>query len=374
LATDLEYLEYLVWYHHEENFGPLEVHAELEESLDSLKTRRDELRTFRNSQEDIRLLSEALRNLSQSVAPRCLSSLSLQVRIYCLDGQRHETPALHQEKTGEPEFEIVRFDLIREAAALTFHITMESLMSSHLTIKKLDLYNSGEMQPCSLSTTEVNNIEARYPGLRACFAPTESLTISLCNPEDEMPDESNSLGLGQLLELLQQLSHLGVHYFIQGRRGHKRIFHPRALMQHAAACSNLPNLQSCRIGGLHCDADDLALFLQRTRPKCVALESIIALSETWRPVIDLLTSPQVNIKSFDLDTLFELETPVERLHLDDESDVTVDSKHVWLNAPGTTTSGMPRRSTSVMRQDDAVKHPLNHFVRNTSIRDYSYKS
>jgi hypothetical protein len=394
LATDLEHLEYLVWCHLnlKEYSGSLEGYAKLEESLDSLKMRRDELRTFRNSQEDIRLLSEAFRNISQSIAPRCLSSLSLQVRIYYRDGQRHETPALHQEKIIEHKFSRqdhnARFYPIREAAALTFPTTMESLMSSHLTIKKLDLYNSSEMYPCSLSTKEVNNIEAQYPELRACLAPMESLTMSLCNPEspeDErdcpgMPDESDNLGLGQLLELLPQLSHLDVHYFIQGHFGHKRIFHPKALMQQAAACSNLPKLRSCCIRGLHCNTDDLALFLQRTQPKCVTLESIIALSETWQPVIDLLTSPHVNIKSFYLDTLFRLGTPVERLHLDDENDLTVDTKHVLFEEPGTPTYGVPeaaRRSTIctfAMRQNDAVKHPLNHFVENIPTRDYSYET
>jgi hypothetical protein len=372
LATDLEYLESLVRDHRLPTSAAagFEVNANPSpEFIDSLRTRRDELRTFRNSQEDTRLLSEAFRNLSQSIAPRCLPSLSLQVRIYYLDGQRHETPGLHEKNTREDGFDYnARFDPIREAAVLTFHTTMESLMSSHLTIKKLDLYNSSEMHPCSLSTTEVNNIEARYPGLRECFDPMESLTMSLCNPEsprDEMPDESNSLGLGQLLVLLQKLSHLDVHYFIQGHFGHKRIFHPRALMQHAAACSDLPNLQSCRIGGLHCDTGDLLLFLQRTKPKCVALENVIALSESWRPVLDFLTDPQVNIKSLYLGHLFGLKTPIERLHLDEDNDFSVDTNHVWFDEPGTTTSGVSeaaRRSTTVMRQNDAVKLPLDHFV------------
>jgi hypothetical protein len=271
-------------------------------------------------------------NLSQRIAPRCLPCLTLQIGVHYLDGQRHDKSFLYRQNTRSNFAYDPRFDLICEATAHTFRITMESLISSSLTIGNLDLYNSSGMQPCSLSTTEVNNLESQYPGLRACFTPMESLSISLCNPKSpeddaeeaylEMPDESNTLGLGQLLKLPLQLSHLDVHYFIQGNFGRHRIFHPRALMQHAADCSGLPNLQSCRITRLHCDTGDLVLFLQRTKPKCVTLENIIVLSKTWRPVLAFLTSSHANIKSLSLGDLFELETPVEELDLDDDSDLS----------------------------------------------------
>jgi hypothetical protein len=271
-------------------------------------------------------------NLSQRIAPRCLPCLTLQIGVHYLDGQGHDKSFLYGQNTRSNFAYDPRFDLICEATAHTFRITMESLISSSLTIGNLDLYNSSGMQPCSLSTTEVNNLESQYPGLRACFTPMESLSISLCNPKSteddaeeaylEMPDESNTLGLGQLLKLPLQLSHLDVHYFIQGNFGRHRIFHPRALMQHAADCSGLPNLQSCRITGLHCDTGDLVLFLQRTKPKCVTLENIIVLSKTWRPVLAFLTSSHANIKSLSLGDLFELETPVEELDLDDDSDLS----------------------------------------------------
>jgi hypothetical protein len=375
LVTDLEYSEKRLATDRYVSHGGYEMVTMKPslESVESLRARRDELCTFRDSKEDLRLLNEAFCNLSQSIAPRCLPCLSLQVGVHYLDGQRHDTPLLYAENTRSNFAYEPRFDFICEAAEHTFRIAMESLTSSSLTIKKLDLYNSSGMQPCSLSTAEVNNFEGQYPGLRACFAPMESLSISLCNPKSpeddadeaylEMPNESNTLGLGQLLELPLQLSHLDVHYFIRGHFGYRRIFHPRALMQHAAACSNLPHLQSCRISGLHCDPDHLVLFLQRTKPKCVTLENIIALSETWRPVLGFLTSSHANIKSLCLEDLFELETPLEELHPDGDSDLSIDTKHLWFDESGPTKYGGPEMAacnSTVTRQDDAVKHRLDY--------------
>jgi hypothetical protein len=378
LVTDLEYSEKRLATDHYVSHGGYEMVTMKPslESVESLSARRDELCTFRDSKEDLRLLSEAFCNLSRSIAPRCLPCLSLQIGVHYLDGHRHDTPFLYAENTRSNFAYDPRFDLIREAAEHTFRIIMESLTSSSLTVKKLDLFNGSGMQPCSLSTTVVNNVEGQYPGLSACFAPMESLSISLCNPkspEDDadeayptMPDESNTLGLGQLLQLPLQLSHLDVHYFIQGNSGHERIFHPRALMRHAAACSNLPNLQSCRISGLHCDTGDLLLFLQRTKPKCVTLENIIALSETWRPVLEFLTSSNANIRSLCLDDLFELGTPLEGLHLYDDSDLPIGTKHLWFDGSGPTKYGGPEMAaynSTVVLQDDAVKHRLDYHFK-----------
>jgi hypothetical protein len=69
--------------------------ATMKQSLDALRSLQASLQVFRDSKTDLQLLSDALRNLSRSIAPRCLQSLSLQVRIYYHDGRCHETPAIY---------------------------------------------------------------------------------------------------------------------------------------------------------------------------------------------------------------------------------------------------------------------------------------
>lgn len=340
--------------------------------FDALITRRDALRTLRDSKDDLRLLSEALRNISQSATAHCLSSLSLKIRVYWHHGRRHEVPALH---SHEPDFDDsiscgADFGLIYEAAAHTFRITMESLASSLLAVEKLDIYNGSDMQRCSLPDRELNNVGANYPGLHACFAPMESLTMSLCNPRPPevkhcewagerpfwleggitpvTPDLSESLGLGQLLKLTQHLSHLNLHYFTQHSWDPTEKLHSQVLTQYAATCSPLPKLRSCRISGLHCDPDELIIFLQQTKPKRIALENIFALSKTWRPIFDLLTSPQAELESLYLDDLFE------------------GHRHICFDAPGpakydeTGTTGC----NTVQRRSETVRLPINyHLVR-----------
>jgi hypothetical protein len=239
---------------------------------------------------------------------------------------------------------------------------MESLASSRLKAKKLDLYRSDEEKRCRLFDTELNDVEIRYPGLEECFAPMESLTMNLCNPTPpwpwirpgrtsaereatpDIPNESDFLGLGHLPKLAQHLSHLDIHYFSQAQWGRKSIVHSRVLMQHTAAYSALPNLQSCRIAGLHCDLEELLLFLQHTKPKRVTLENILALSGSWRPLFDFLTDPQTCVESSYLRELSE------------------DYQHMWFHVPGSFECnhlGTPGSRTIERRKED-VRTPLDY--------------
>jgi hypothetical protein len=132
----------------------------------------------------------------------------------------------------------------------------------------------------------------------------------------------------------------------------------------------MPTMKSSleSVESLRTRQDELSLFAlsatrKRTKPKCVTLENIIVLSETWRPVLDFLTSSHANIKSLSLGDLFELETPVEELDLDDDSDLSIDTKHLWFGESGPTKYGGPEMATcnsTVMRQDDAVRHRLDY--------------
>jgi hypothetical protein len=87
------------------------------------------------------LLSEAFRNLAASNAPHSLPHLSLHIRIYVHDGQRHETPkacmhidAMETDEDDEEEYEHrVDFDTITAAASRSFHLTTNALALSHCT-------------------------------------------------------------------------------------------------------------------------------------------------------------------------------------------------------------------------------------------------
>lgn len=159
-----------------------DVKINTKQDLDLVEARRKTLRSFCDPKKRFQLLGEAFLNLRHSIGSRCLSSLSLQGLVSYRDGSGHETPSLLMYDHG------LDSNAICEAAAYTFHHTMESLASNRLAIKKLDLYNTSELQRCSLGCIELNNLEVRYPGLRACFAPLQSLGLSLCNTIPRITD------------------------------------------------------------------------------------------------------------------------------------------------------------------------------------------
>lgn len=158
-----------------------------QKGLDILKRDSKALRASHNAHKGVRLLSEALRNLSQGTESNLLPSLSLQMGIYFHDGRRYELPGLPVPNIVAKRFWALGsetgFNMFCEVASQTFCLTMESLAASRLTVQKLDIFNGADMQRCSLISTHLNDLETEYPGLRACFAPMKTLSLSLCDPK-----------------------------------------------------------------------------------------------------------------------------------------------------------------------------------------------
>lgn len=306
-------------------------------TLDILNEQCKALRIFHDLRKSVRLLSQALRNLNEGTAFSSLPSLSLQIGFCFHNGRRHELPVLPI--TGAPRKirgDIPEFEILCEAASQTFCLTMESLALSRLTVQSLDVFNGATVQRRSLVSTRLNDIETEYPGLRACFAPMKTLSLSLCEPkrpeterprmvllelsadgktprsisnkEDEAvePDDSRPIGLSQLLQMVPALEDLDLHYFTRpGPEEEEDNPHSGQLLKHTLLSTSLPTLKSCRIRGLHSAPDDLTSFLQRTKPSRISLQNIYTLEETWRPVLDHLTSPETGIEHIHLEDLFE---------------------------------------------------------------------
>jgi hypothetical protein len=339
---------------------------------------REALRSLRDSKQDVRLLSEALRNLnSSSSTSRGLRSLSLDVRVYLHDSDRQDLPGvdIHDAKFGYSPKYGADFRLIREATAHTFHLAMESLASSRLRVQKLDLYNGIDTQRCSLPLIEldrVGSVEALYPGLRACFASTTSLSLSLCYPSGPQSayhesvrqasllrgaayflfpdpyrasDHRDHVALAPFLHMLQGLKHLDLHFFGGVRNPRQQDLLFTSSLLRISGDSTLPKLESCRIRGLCLDLDGLWPFLEQTKPSRLALEHCAAISGMWQPIFDYITSPQAGLESLHLDDLFE------------------KFEHLWFDEPGRCAyvhHNMTGCST-VERQGGAVRLPISYF-------------
>jgi hypothetical protein len=344
------------------------------------------LRSPAKSKTNAVLPTRALRNLGLgNNTHHRLRCLSLETRVFDLDtllkyGGRlvPNTGRVHRLNL-EPD----------DVAARAFHFTMECLAISGLTVEKLEIHcnkNNRGFFECNgqygLYSTELIDIQARYPRLRSCFASMTSLSVGLCPPRPSRTCEGDqssvvetqssqeveailnvqkrqhSPGLGDLLRLTENLQDLDLQYCGQTRcgldaeRNHK---HAPWLFRYTAASGPLPHLRICRIKGLRCHPDDLLRFLQRTQPRRIDLQSIFLEKGSWQRIFEHITGPQSGIESVLLKTvtgsaseglLWFPETPTpESLNFDGEiGDHTLE------------------------RRGDAVRRPINY--RFMSLEEY----
>lgn len=263
------------------------------------------LRSTSNSKTNAASLSKALRSLSlRGNTKHSLPCLSLETRVYDLGTKRKYGGRFLPNTDRFHKLELEHDDV----AARTFHFTMEALATSGLTIEKLEIYcdkDNGGFFECNsqygLYSTELIDIQARCPRLRACFAPMRSLSISLCPPRPSRTCEGDrssvvetqssqevdatlnvqkgqhSPGLGDLLRLAANLEDLDLQYCSQSRcqlDKERDRRHPPWLFRYTAASKPLPQLRLCHIKGLRCHPDDFLRFLQRTQPRQIDLQSI----------------------------------------------------------------------------------------------------
>jgi hypothetical protein len=282
-----------------------------------------------------------------------------------------QVPALyvHYTETAGSLRSEAELKLVRAAAARTFHLAMESLASSRLTVQKLDLYNSFDMQRCSLPSIELDQLEARYPDLSTSFASTTSLSMSLCNPTGpesgytttfqlssvlgtaaymyfHVPDHRDHVSLVPLLHMMRNLKHFDLHFFGRLQKpSFEDTFFSMSLLR-TSERNTLPKLESCRIRGLCVDLDSLLPFLEQTKPRRLALEHCAAMRDQWRPVFDYITSPQAGFESLHLEDLFE------------------KFRHLWFDEPGRGAYGHTNHvygCSAVERQGESVVLPIGYF-------------
>jgi hypothetical protein len=303
-------------------------------------SRRYAVRGSQKSNRNLALLSKALRNISISGNTKYrLPRLSLETEINLRGTQRYRRHDLRF--WGSNNFH--RLELEHDdVAARSFHFVMEALAMSRLTIEKLAIYYTNErlglyevngIRPYGLYSTELIGIEARYPGLKACLASTTSLYISLCQqrPSRSCPGDQSSVreppssqetkavlnvhtgkdspGLGHLLRLTENLEDLDLQYYggarctLDMRRHDHRL--PMRFFKSTATSKFLPRLPLCRLRGLDCYHDDLLLFLQRTRPRHIVLQSIKLASGSWPRIFEHITGSQTGIERVLLSELRE---------------------------------------------------------------------
>ncbi|KAL4911470.1 hypothetical protein BDW74DRAFT_8545 [Aspergillus multicolor] len=147
-----------------QSVGPDEL-EQTKQDLDILTKRQSDYEGLRALGTDVMLLSEAFGDLKADTDNSRLSSLSLQVMVYRLDAEQRLPPA----DGGS-------WKLIWQAAADTFHTTIQALTASELTVEKFDIYGSQEC--CSLACTELSTVDFDAEGLAAALASLRGLSVS----------------------------------------------------------------------------------------------------------------------------------------------------------------------------------------------------
>lgn len=345
--------------------------------------RRRAVRGSQRSKRNLALLRKALRNISISgITKYRLPRLSLETHINLRGTQLYDRNDSRYWNTNN----FHRLELEHDdVTARSFHFTMEALAMSRLTVEKLAIYHTNErlglyelkgIKPYGLYSTELIGIEARYPGLKTCLASTTSLYISLCQrrPSRSCLGDQSSVrespssqevkavlnvhtgkdnpGLGHLLRLTENLKDLDLQYFSGARCNLDMIRHdyrhPMRFFKSTATSKFLPRLRLCRLRGLDCYHDDILLFLQRTRPRHIVLQSMKLASESWSRIFEHITGS---------------DTGIERVLLGELREPGRWTVPMWFpeapTQPYYSTVGGVGDSNLELR-DDAVRRPINY--------------
>jgi hypothetical protein len=276
--------------------------------------------------EEIELLSQAFCGLATNSETGRLLSLSLEVAVASGAGERLLPAAAPR----------VDKRLVWRSAADTFDAALDALAASKLPIERLNIFNSRQMQRCSLACNRLSKIDWENPGLATSFASIRSLSVSLSNrilgePESgddgqgnndkgpvppkrkdendlqaEAEDESNFVSLANLFQLCNQLTDFEIHYcrFSHAPLEHEDLHHER-LLQRVVELDKLPILKCCRLRGVYTREEDLLLFIERTRVCELAMENVNLCSGTFRSIFDHCLSETTSIQAVYFDDLHE---------------------------------------------------------------------
>ena len=321
-------------------------------------------------EEKIELLAEAFSGLRTNTVAGRLSSLCLEVAITSKTGER-----------SLPGERFVAWKRAWQAARDTFGIAWHALAASKLPIQKLNVFNSRQMQRCSLPSDCLGEVDWETPGLVTSLTSLQSLSVSLC-PRDidvfettddgegpytdpgpladdeslksrdnddvqaEADDEVNFSGLANFLRLCSQLDYLEIHYFHESTWGGGGIDQRfERLIQRVAEIDRLPTIRHCHLRGVFARGQDLVTLVQRSRVSNLSMENVF--SETFRPIFDHCQSSTSAVTAVFFDDLWEAR------------------QLLYFNAPGR--QKFPRRPhvqgcPTLQRTGDEVKRPISYFV------------
>jgi hypothetical protein len=300
-----------------------------QQDLEILKQRQIDYVQLHESGTDVSLLSEAFSNIMSNGKAGKLLSLSLEVVVYREDTEKRLPPL------GPSSWK-----LIWQSAAETFHTAIRSLAASSLPIEKLNIFNSRQLQRCSLASNELGSIDFEHKGLAVSLASLKSLSVSFSgkviynskkdakqsgDPAEkigknywggktrpindmkaEAADEINFIGLRKILELCSQLEELELHqYWIGTGLLAPADLHYERLFRLAAEIDVLPHLKRIELRGSDVREEDLLAFIQRTGVRKLSMYKVRLSFGTFRSIFNYCTSEAASMEELCFHELFE---------------------------------------------------------------------
>ena len=281
--------------------------VKITEDLETFKHRQQEQVQLKNSGQDKALLRKAFSNLATYGKTGSLPSLSLDVIVFRKDSKTRSLPV----EGGD-------WQLIWKTAAYAFHTSMEALAWSRLPIERMDIFHTSLR--CSLSCNELSKLDAYMEGLGDSLRALKSLSISssegLLNEsqlnagEDAMKlvvtDESNFIGLSNVLGLATNLEELRLHWFNthQHRLNINDCQHQK-FFRRLGESSCLPCLRTVILQGCYVTEDSLLAFLESRPIKSLSMDNVYMREGTFASVFGYVTTDEAGLGYLYFDDLWE---------------------------------------------------------------------
>ncbi|KAK4507757.1 hypothetical protein PRZ48_001492 [Zasmidium cellare] len=310
--------------------------AKAERDLATINRRREEHQQLRETGQDVKHLGEAFTNLAANgKGPLC--SLSLEVVMYRDDADEKQRPV-----SG------LGWKYTFQAATDAFQTTMPALAASGLQVQRLNLFNPENFLRCSIPSNELSVVDLSDPSLQNALQSIKSLSLSLSDrvlnetdkdasrtgdPGDdidwsiapkarpiedlraEAADETNFLGLANLVSLCTNLEELDLHFFnlaisVLTSEDSK----DEVVLQRLAEVSKdrLLNLKKLRLRGFHVwERDLLALIQQSPNLQDLTLDNMMLTAYdadtkgSFISIFNHCTSPSSKIQTILFDDLFD---------------------------------------------------------------------
>jgi hypothetical protein len=308
-------------------------------------------------QRDVELLSQAFSNLAATGAS--LHILRVEVEIFKDDATTSLLPLFGG-----------HWKPIWTFAAHASHTLFASLATCDLQIRGLNLFNSTRMLRCSLSCSEINNVEFAAVRLGGTFGHLRELSLKVSdhivnrNSDHEILGKvtqvSDFEGMRSLLRTCHNIQKLDLAHFSMRYVGDSNIRY-QCILQTLAE-SKLPSLQALILQGFSTTGDELLALLQRFKTlRTLSLRDIVLTDGGFQPMLDYCTM-NANLEEVDIESLFapglvQFEPPYV----------------VRPSAPRSSLAGYPDSRASYRRISvDATGHRIKARIRSGRTLDAGY--